>query len=697
MSRFQDYNFETLKSDPLTWKKVYFDFESKEELDIVKYGSNWPWGGCKPLCCSVINIDTGEGFVTSDWDYLKQIVENCHTISAHNVLYDMGIMLQLGINIWDALMVDTYILAALYDNTVSSFSLNYLLDIYFNEKKSEMPMALWAIKNRKYIKGFQNLKCLSRVKYKKKYYSKAPEFRHVNKRNGTKEPWKPPATGPVRTREQKDKVKKSAVLWCKKNMDIIYEQGGKETVDKYCLDDSLGGAKLYNFFIKDVDQWHVDLFSDVCKCLLQARQRGVPVHIKTLQASRDVLYMKERAAYDKFVKISGGKIIDVDGEDVLMINGMEVNLASPTKLSKYLVSLGHTPEFNEETNNYSIDHAWIESAYKQTEDERLKCILEYRRFQVPRNNFCDKILEFLELTDQMGGEYGRIYPQLKPLGADASGRMTGSKPNIQQMSSIDKDPEVGTLIRDIFHPEPGEDWYTYDWSAQEPRLQAHFASAEGMESADTICDEWNLNPYMDVHVFVGKGMFPEMNTLDESSKEFKKLRKYAKGVNLGISYGMGKKKLYGTALGVGWEDGEVIYNIYMDKFPYIKDMGEKCMDEGKRVGYVTSVTGRKIGCPKTFYSTKAKRWIDLSYKMFNYKIQGSGADLLYISLAMCYRMGIPIYFPVHDEINFSTKSIDIAKKVKYIMENGIKLKVPMIVGTNRGKTWADACVNEIEL
>jgi DNA polymerase I-like protein with 3'-5' exonuclease and polymerase domains len=54
------------------------------------------------------------------------------------------------------------------------------------------------------------------------------------------------------------------------------------------------------------------------------------------------------------------------------------------------------------------------------------------------------------------------------------------------------------------------------------------------------------------------------------------------------------------------------------------------------------------------------------------------------------KLGIPMLFSVHDEINLSLKNPDDAVRVKEVMENSLNLRVPMVTDIGKGNNWDDA-------
>jgi len=68
-------------------------------------------------------------------------------------------------------------------------------------------------------------------------------------------------------------------------------------------------------------------------------------------------------------------------------------------------------------------------------------------------------------------------------------------------------------------------------------------------------------------------------------------------------------------------------------------------------------------------------------------VQGSAADMTKKAMVLLFEEGIIPHIQIHDELCFSIETEDQAKKIKHIMENAIKLKVPNKVDYESGLNW----------
>lgn len=284
---------------------------------------------------------------------------------------------------------------------------------------------------------------------------------------------------------------------------------------------------------------------------------------------------------------------------------------------------------------------------------------------------------------------GRIHCQFNQLRSDeygtVSGRFSSSNPNLQQVSArkeeeyIHTDSEVlnGQIIRKLFIPEEGCDWIKMDWSQIEYRLIAHYATGEG---SDLIRERYNESPDTDYHAEMG-----QMTGLED--------RKIVKTLNFGAAYGMGVDKM--SAM-YGWNlnEAKVIYKNYHDKVPFVKETGRKVANKAKLVGYIRTILHRRARLQD---SNKA-------YVMFNRLIQGSAADVMKKAMSDAYKAGVfntlHPHITVHDEMDCSMprtkEGTEAGKELKNIMENCVKLRVPVIADCEYGPSWGELKKWEVE-
>ncbi len=146
-------------------------------------------------------------------------------------------------------------------------------------------------------------------------------------------------------------------------------------------------------------------------------------------------------------------------------------------------------------------------------------------------------------------------------------------------------------------------------------------------------------------------------------------------------------------LSISTEEANNIIKKYFARFPGIRNYMETTIELAKTQGYVETTFGRR----RYLDELKSK---NANIRKFgeraaiNAPMQGTASDI--VKKAM---LEVDQAFPdlmilqVHDELVLEvdeSKSKDIAAKVKSIMENVIKLKVPLKVNVAIGKDWDSA-------
>jgi DNA polymerase I-like protein with 3'-5' exonuclease and polymerase domains len=325
----------------------------------------------------------------------------------------------------------------------------------------------------------------------------------------------------------------------------------------------------------------------------------------------------------------------------------------------------------------SFQRQWLENH----NHELPRLIVEARKLNKARTTFIDKMI--LEHSHQ-----GRIHAEAHPLRSDrggtVSGRFSYSNPNLQQVPA--RDPEIGDMIRSIFIPEENCEWGVFDYSQQEPRLTVHYANQMNLAGAKEAVIEYTEHN-ADFHQIVA-----DMANIP---------RKQAKTINLGLSYGMGKEKLI-NELGLDDSEAQKLFNQYHEKVPFIKGLQDHCTRIATDRGYIKTLGGRR--CRFDLWESRFERTIPLpleeakekygeslkrsfTYKALNRLIQGSAADMTKLAMLELWKEGIIPHLQIHDEVDISVKDKKEANRVCEIMQDCVKLVVPLLVDYELGPSW----------
>lgn len=214
-----------------------------------------------------------------------------------------------------------------------------------------------------------------------------------------------------------------------------------------------------------------------------------------------------------------------------------------------------------------------------------KAILEYREIKKLLSTYIDKLPECINPHD------GKIHCSFNQYGA-ATGRMSSSEPNLQNIPSHNKD------IRKMFTASPGYLLMSSDYSSQEPKCLAALCRKAGdpqmyetfMAGKDLYCEIASKafnKPYDECR---------EFNPDGTTNKAGKERRTQAKSILLGVLYGRGEASI-GEQLGCSTEKAKSIKNSVFKGFPAIKKFEQDSLDMAYDLGYVTTVCGRKRRLP----------------------------------------------------------------------------------------------------
>lgn len=405
--------------------------------------------------------------------------------------------------------------------------------------------------------------------------------------------------------------------------------------------------------------WNVwELECKLTPVLMHMTLKGVPVNLDQAEKLNDQLKAKEDSLKKHFSKL---------------------DIWSPAQLAKHVEGLGLIVPKTEK-GNPSVSKDFLTNC----DHPEVKLIHEARSINRLRKVFVEDII--------LNQSYkGRIHADFKQVASDSggtrSGRLSSANPNMQQ---VPKRSDIGKAIRSLYIAEPDKLWCKADYSSQEPRLQVHYA----------LIGEF------------GKPL-PKATDALEAFKKGEKLYTFfekttglpydtCKMLCLGISYGMGMKKMAST-LGVSEEVCKETMLKFNSEAPFLKVLFDNAMNVASTRGYIKTILGRKArfdfwtpsfedpavkgyGPAKGKYPNKPLQRAYTS-KALNRLIQGSAADQAKKAMVDAYEAGFDMRLPVHDEINAMVDSEKDSLLLKEIMENAIQLKVPVVADIDLGPTW----------
>lgn len=347
------------------------------------------------------------------------------------------------------------------------------------------------------------------------------------------------------------------------------------------------------------------------------------------------------------------------------LGGMEVDIWSPKQLVQMCSRLNIVHPLTD-AGNPSFGNDWLDNHPHPA----LNIIAKARKYDKMRRDFLDGGIFKYQIA-------GRVHAQFHTLRGDddgtRSGRFSSSQPNMQQIPA--RDPYFGPEIRSLYLPDEGEEWFSGDFKAQEPRLLVHFASLlEEVTGASIGAREmvaaYHADPKLDLHLWTAK-----LCGTDKPK---------AKTINLGLTYGMGLPKL-AMQLGLSIGDTEDLLAVYLEKMPFVKPTANMAKAVAERRGYVKTILGRR----SRFKLVGDQR--QYTHKALNRIIQGSGADMIKKAILLVWKElnKIPL-LTVHDENNYSIRERALAALITQLMQDALPLRVPNIVEVGIGKNWSEA-------
>jgi DNA polymerase I-like protein with 3'-5' exonuclease and polymerase domains len=232
---------------------------------------------------------------------------------------------------------------------------------------------------------------------------------------------------------------------------------------------------------------------------------------------------------------------------------------------------------------------------KTHEDRFLRMVSKAREYDKALNTFIEGLKGYVYK--------GRIHADINQIRGDGGGTVTGrfsmSNPNLQQIPSKGY---IGKKMRELFIPEEGHRWGSFDYSQQEPRIVVHYAIKKILRE---------IKENKDVGVSKeGKELKKQFN---DSKADFHQIvadmakisRKQAKTINLGLFYGMGKGKLQ-AELNLNTAQAKTLFDTYHRKVPFVKKLSDGLMQFAKNNKLIFTLEDRFCRFDK--YESVNKRW-----------------------------------------------------------------------------------------
>tara|TARA_R100001163_G_C5063944_1_gene201368 strand:+ start:1151 stop:3163 length:2013 start_codon:yes stop_codon:yes gene_type:complete len=484
--------------------------------------------------------------------------------------------------------------------------------------------------------------------------------------------------------------------------------------------------KLWNLFNKNLDEIIYkdkdksprkifNLETKLFPCLVDMKFKGVKIDVQ--KAERFGKRLQKRR--DNLIKLIEKR------------TGILVQIWAASSIKKLLDKLG--------VKDYQVTPKSkmpkLPKDYLKTHKEKLlNHIAKARECDKAHGAFVEGLLSFVHK--------GRIHADINQIRSDQGGTVTGrfsmSNPNLQQIPARGY---IGKKMREIFVPENGCEWASFDYSQQEPRIVVHYA-IKLLKNNPDITQEDIKKKYRDKFKQKIINSITKMEKFykDDPNADFHQLvadmanipRKQAKTINLGMFYGMGKMKLQ-KELNLEKEEARELFDKYHGEVPFVKKLSEELIEFAKDNELLFTLGDRF--CRFNKWETTNKKWNNkigrfdpvplltkdqaktnykaelleegqkddseyenllyyyapaFTYKALNRLIQGSAADMTKTAMVNLYEQGILPHIQIHDELCISVKDDIEISKIKNIMESALPLKIKNKVTCKKGNSWGSA-------
>lgn len=360
--------------------------------------------------------------------------------------------------------------------------------------------------------------------------------------------------------------------------------------------------------------------------------------------------------------------------NIYELAGHEFNIASPKQVGEVL--FGEMKIVEKPKKTKTGQYVTSEEVLQQLRSKApiVADILEHRGLKKLLGTYVDALPKLINPRT------GHIHTSFNQA-VTATGRLSSSDPNLQNIPVRGED---GKEIRKCFIPEPGELFFSADYSQIELRVMAHLSGDKNMIEA--------FREGYDIHAATAARIYKEK--IEDVSRD---QRTKAKRANFGIIYGI---TVFGLAerLEISRDEAKQLIDGYFETFPEVHAYMEKAKELAREHGYAETFFHRRRYLPDiTSHNATVRNFAERN--AINAPIQGSAADIIKIAMVKIYdrfrKEGIrsKMILQVHDELNFSVVPEEKEKVERIVLEemqNAYPLQVPLVADSGWGKNWLEA-------
>ena len=353
---------------------------------------------------------------------------------------------------------------------------------------------------------------------------------------------------------------------------------------------------------------------------------------------------------------------------------MNFNIASPKQVGEILFDRLHIMEKPKKTKTgqYVTSEEILESL--KGRHPIVEKILEHRGLKKLLGTYVDALPQLIN------PQTNHIHTSFNQTVA-ATGRLSSSNPNLQNIPVRDTQ---GKEVRKAFIPEPGETFFSADYSQIELRIMAHLSQDENLIDA--------FLQGHDIHAATAAKIFKK-DISEVTSDE----RRKAKTANFGIIYGI---SAFGLAerMGVSRSEAKQLIDEYFATYPGVKAYMTRSIEMARSQGYTETIFNRRCYLPDINSHNAVVRGY-AERNAINAPIQGSAADIIKIAMVRVYQrmkaegLRSKMILQVHDELNFSVPTDEKERLQALVLEEmqgACRLRVPLIADCGWGSNWLEA-------
>ncbi|MDD4271637.1 MAG: DNA polymerase I [Patescibacteria group bacterium] len=355
--------------------------------------------------------------------------------------------------------------------------------------------------------------------------------------------------------------------------------------------------------------------------------------------------------------------------------GLKFNINSTQQLREVLFEKLAIPAMGISKNKTGLSTGADELAKLKGQHPIIDLIQEYREVVKLSTTYIEA------LPRLVNEKTGRLHTSFNQT-VTATGRLSSTEPNLQ---NIPIRTELGREIRKAFVADRGYKLLSLDYSQIELRLAAHMSGDKKMIKA--------FKDGEDIHTATAAAI--NQVALSEVTP---KMRREAKATNFGILYGQGPHGLSQNA-DIPYMRAKEFIDQYFKVYRGVKEFVEETIEQARGRGYAETLFGRRRFLPEINSSVMQVR--KAAERMaVNTPLQGTAADIIKVAMIRVQELidkkyqadEIKMLLQVHDELVFEVKENSVKEavaEIKEIMENVIKLKVPIEVDASVGDNWGE--------